>query len=249
MLMIGGGCGLKTVKEAYANYMNHYDCFFLLEDYNNQMKQFAQELEDWGLIKDDVLIDADIFDRLPHPAWATGIASQWMELGAQLCTKDGRRMGNAVVMSVEVRDGRYFACILTDAGNELKLTETELAELFYHPEWKMNPATAPGCVHSFSKSVPEVSKIHAQNALMWFAIERIAGRQNETTQLDEIKTAVEALEANPLVWLAEHDAPLVAALVLLHNHARLYIPQYSKGQNVFESTISALAGFDVPASA
>lgn len=50
MLRIGKGCGLTYVGEAYNNYMNHYDCFFLLSDYENQLRQFEQDLKDCGFV-------------------------------------------------------------------------------------------------------------------------------------------------------------------------------------------------------
>lgn len=36
MLEVGKACGLFTLEEAYSNYMNHYDCFFLISDYHSQ---------------------------------------------------------------------------------------------------------------------------------------------------------------------------------------------------------------------
>lgn len=82
-------------------------------------------------------------DDLP-PAWAIGPATA-LVAGAQLCTRDGRKIGNAVIRGPEVeRHGLSFWPVLTDAGNELLLTSAEVAELFWPPEWLMDPATAPG---------------------------------------------------------------------------------------------------------
>lgn len=49
----------------------------------------------------------------------------------QLCTRDGRRTGNAVVVSVTGRT----ACVMTDMGNSMILTKGELKELFHAPEY------------------------------------------------------------------------------------------------------------------
>jgi hypothetical protein len=71
------------------------------------------------------------------------------EIGSQLLTKDGRKCGNAVIVErvKSMLTPRWSGWIVvTDAGNEMNLTEPELDELFYPPKWKMNPQTAPGYV-------------------------------------------------------------------------------------------------------
>lgn len=50
MLVIGKGCGLTFVKEALGQYLSHYDCFFLIDKYAEQMAQFVRELEELGLL-------------------------------------------------------------------------------------------------------------------------------------------------------------------------------------------------------
>lgn len=51
--------------------------------------------------------------------------------GTQLCTKDGRRMGNAHIIATQNRDfGRVYEC-LTDAGNCMTLTAKEIRTAFY----------------------------------------------------------------------------------------------------------------------
>lgn len=64
MLTLGKGCGLHTLDEAYNNYMNHYDCFFLISDYAAQYKQFKTELIDVGLVVDNTLADLTIDEAL-----------------------------------------------------------------------------------------------------------------------------------------------------------------------------------------
>lgn len=86
---------------------------------------------------------------LALPGWAVGLTDQYMTLGAQLCTRDGRRTGNAVVVDIEARplflalmgtvfkveDGFKVAIVLTDMGNQMTLNEAELAEMFYQPKY------------------------------------------------------------------------------------------------------------------
>lgn len=78
------------------------------------------------------------------PPWATGAARGYLEVGAQLCTRDGRRIGNAVVLQVMPTCKGTAARIYTDAGTDLVLNEAELEELFHEPEWLMKPETSPG---------------------------------------------------------------------------------------------------------
>lgn len=76
---------------------------------------------------------------LPH--WASfRLEGEWVQF-AQLATKDGRRMGNAVILAVDtVKWGDNLVdlhTIFTDYGNVLRLTEEELAEQFYAPKWQV----------------------------------------------------------------------------------------------------------------
>jgi len=54
----------------------------------------------------------------------------------QLCTRDGRVTGNAIVE--EISEDKRFAKVITDAGNSFRLTETELEGMFHPPVWIMN---------------------------------------------------------------------------------------------------------------
>jgi hypothetical protein len=77
------------------------------------------------------------------PDWAIGTASE-LAPGAQLCTRDGRKVGNAVISGPkEWTLGGYWP-VLTDAGTTLRLNDAEIAGLFWPPQWLMDPATAPG---------------------------------------------------------------------------------------------------------
>ncbi|MEO4013012.1 hypothetical protein [Pseudomonas rossensis] len=76
---------------------------------------------------------------LPH--WASDTADgEWVQY-AQLSTKDGRRMGNALILAVTTVewDGQPvdLHTIFTDYGNILELTERELASQFHPPKWKI----------------------------------------------------------------------------------------------------------------
>ena len=71
----------------------------------------------------------------PIPHWAARRSDgDYMIMGTQLCTRDGRRTGNAMVMSV-VADAHLGALALckTDAGNTLNITEGEAKEMFHKP--------------------------------------------------------------------------------------------------------------------
>lgn len=63
--------------------------------------------------------------------------SDGIEEGSQLLTRDGRKVGNAHVSGPsQEKYGKTVWPILTDFGNEMLLTESEINELFYPPEWK-----------------------------------------------------------------------------------------------------------------
>ena len=68
----------------------------------------------------------------PEPYW---------QVNAALQTRDGRVTGNAVVaeiMTVCYGGVKYeVAKVVTDAGNIIKCSKTELAQLFYIPQWVM----------------------------------------------------------------------------------------------------------------
>lgn len=82
----------------------------------------------------------DEFDE-PLPSWAISKSNGcYMEIGAQLRTRDGRKIGNAVVVSVD----EAGAIIVTDAGSRMPLTESELEGLFYPPEWINDLNSFPG---------------------------------------------------------------------------------------------------------
>ena len=81
--------------------------------------------------------------RGPLPDWA----SDWnwnrsLVEGAQLMTKDGRRMGNAHIVSLTTppteADPVYYHC-LTDAGSEFRLSAEEIHNAFWIGEFLSTP--------------------------------------------------------------------------------------------------------------
>ncbi len=80
----------------------------------------------------------------PIPEWAERRSSgAYMEVGAQLCTRDGRRLGNAYVddISHHVQLGP-LAHVITDMGSTFRMTLEELAEGFWPPAYIMNVSEA-----------------------------------------------------------------------------------------------------------
>lgn len=71
-----------------------------------------------------------------------------VELNRQLCTKDGRRIGNAFVTKGAGIIPSIVAIqaweVVTDAGNVLKLTTDEINELFYIGHYIAKPNSIPG---------------------------------------------------------------------------------------------------------
>jgi hypothetical protein len=87
------------------------------------------------------------------PDWATGTTTSWC-VGAQLRTKDGRRLGNAVIASYHLGELSPWE-VVTDAGTTLRLDEAELDELFWPPSWVMDAATSPGIRARAALAQPE----------------------------------------------------------------------------------------------
>ena len=87
------------------------------------------------------------------PDWATGVTTSWC-VGAQLRTKDGRCMGNAVIANYHQGERSPWE-IVTDAGTTLRLLDAELDELFWAPSWVMDVATSPGIRARTALAQPE----------------------------------------------------------------------------------------------
>lgn len=77
----------------------------------------------------------------PVPSWADKYLGGEIELYAQLCTRDGRRFGNGIVIGVEEEtfDDVTFNCytILTDFGNQIVLSAEQVQRGYHLPEFRM----------------------------------------------------------------------------------------------------------------
>jgi hypothetical protein len=93
--------------------------------------------------------------RETWPEWATNhVVNVPFDFprGACLPTRDGRRCGNATVLSAHnepvgthgPNDDGLRVTVLTDAGNEMTLTRAEVAELFHPAKWITNVGRCPG---------------------------------------------------------------------------------------------------------
>lgn len=54
-----------------------------------------------------------------------------LKYGTRLATKDGRVIGNAMVIDEQVKDFQLICTLITDFGNVVELTERELFDKFY----------------------------------------------------------------------------------------------------------------------
>lgn len=73
----------------------------------------------------------------PLPYWAKSLSNGEYEIGSQLCTKDGRIVGNAVIVNFEYKHDVIFAEVVTDVGNGFWATSGELHRLFHIPKYVM----------------------------------------------------------------------------------------------------------------
>lgn len=68
----------------------------------------------------------------PLPDWALGLNQvKELEVGTQLLTKDGRRVGNARIEAILKTDEPMIYLVRTDIGNTLTPNTSEIHELFY----------------------------------------------------------------------------------------------------------------------
>jgi len=76
-------------------------------------------------------------EELPH--WASRYAYGFFVEGAQLCTMDGRKIGNGVLRFIWIDEEHDIAFynVKTDFGNEVTFTLEELQKLFYPPKYIM----------------------------------------------------------------------------------------------------------------
>ncbi|WP_040579609.1 hypothetical protein [Methylobacter tundripaludum] len=79
------------------------------------------------------------FNDYPLPEWAEKLSDgAYMEIGAQLATRDGRRCGNAYVDEIASHKTLgEVATVITDMGNRITMTESEMESAFYPPTYVM----------------------------------------------------------------------------------------------------------------
>lgn len=83
------------------------------------------------------------------PDWAESYSPDGILCpGRQLCTKDGRRLGNAfITRELEPIPTLVLVAVwevVTDAGNVMKMTAQEIRDLFYVGDYIANLHTIPG---------------------------------------------------------------------------------------------------------
>lgn len=72
------------------------------------------------------------------PDWAASVSDGTLQPNQQLCTRDGRRVGNAVIVrKLTKADFEYWA-VLTDIGTLINFTDNEIDELFYRGPYLMH---------------------------------------------------------------------------------------------------------------
>ena len=66
MLELAKDMGLTTLEDAFIEYMRHYDLFFLMSDYQNQLNNFCTEIANlnWLEAEDNYLRDMTIEECL-----------------------------------------------------------------------------------------------------------------------------------------------------------------------------------------
>ena len=65
------------------------------------------------------------------PEWAIALSNGEIQLGVQLCTKDGRKVGNGFLIDIHDDEPFSLYIVLTDMGNTMRLTLGELQD-YYH---------------------------------------------------------------------------------------------------------------------
>lgn len=98
------------------------------------------EAKAWGYDSAEELYDA--MEEAHKPEWAIGRAGGQYLIGAQLPTRDGRRMGNGHIINAcegyGILEGVTVYGALTDAGSVISMTANELDKCFHPPQWVSN---------------------------------------------------------------------------------------------------------------
>lgn len=108
---------------------------------SRQDEEYESLAEKGNSIIDQALLAIEEFELScgPLPIWA--IARNWgysLVPGANLPTRDGRNCGNAHILSIEASslpNGQKVFNLLSDAGNHMRFTESEIHSQFYIGDW------------------------------------------------------------------------------------------------------------------
>lgn len=114
-------------------------------------KELRARMQDMGSFSQEVIEMTDLWyeqhyeEEYPLPDWAESRNTTGeICLGAQLCTKDGRRMGNARIVGVD-RDNPLFPkgsvlwVVRTDVGTEINMLPQEVHGAFWIGKYIMKP--------------------------------------------------------------------------------------------------------------
>lgn len=70
------------------------------------------------------------------PEWADRLSKRGeLVIGTQLCTRDGRRMGNAWIVGFKQMPTYHYYEVLTDAGTRVRMNHREIASQFFRPKY------------------------------------------------------------------------------------------------------------------
>ena len=95
-----------------------------------------EALSNARIMLENYYVDEDYFDEPALlPEWATGInRARTITVGTQLCTKNGLRTGNAVVLGVKenpLDPKQVYWNIRTDIGTHSVLLASEIRSMYY----------------------------------------------------------------------------------------------------------------------
>ena len=81
----------------------------------------------------------------PLPDWAVSKSNNELEIGLQLFTRDGRRMGNAVIINtytttyyLPLETTYEVYVVMTDIGNTINMIADEVAGCFIYGDYIMD---------------------------------------------------------------------------------------------------------------
>lgn len=119
------------------------DCFNCSGTNERTLNDIIRDFDARNNVKEEEFLEQDkilheIFRQKDKPDWASSSAIPGtVEVKTVLNTRDGRKIGNAVVADIiyDVVTTEVNFLIVTDAGNVLTINPTKIQELFHEPEW------------------------------------------------------------------------------------------------------------------